>query len=46
MPVAVALRGGGRTLVFVTLLISLIVIIRHYENIRRLIAGSENRFKA
>lgn len=46
MPVAVALSGGGRTLVLATLLISLIVIIRHHENIRRLIAGSENRFKA
>ncbi len=46
MPVAVALLGGGRTLVVVTLLIAAIVIIRHHENIRRLIAGTENRFKA
>lgn len=46
MPVAVALRGGGRTLVVVTLLIAVIVIIRHHENIRRLISGTENRFKA
>lgn len=46
MPVAVALRGGGRSLVVVTLLIAVIVIIRHHENIRRLISGTENRFKA
>ena len=46
MPAAVALLGGGRTVVLVSLLISLIVIIRHHENIRRLIAGTENRFKA
>jgi len=46
MPVAVALRGGNRNLVVVTLLIAAIVIIRHHENIRRLISGTENRFKA
>jgi len=46
MPAAVALLGGDRTVVLVSLLISLIVIIRHHENIRRLIAGTENRFKA
>lgn len=46
MPVAVALRGGDRALVTVTLIIAVIVILRHHENIRRLIAGTENRFKA
>ncbi|MBC7962346.1 MAG: glycerol-3-phosphate acyltransferase [Steroidobacteraceae bacterium] len=46
MPVAVALLGGSRTLVVVTLLIAVVVIVRHHENIRRLIAGTENRFKA
>lgn len=46
MPVAVALRGGNRALVTVTLIIAVIVILRHHENIRRLIAGTENRFKA
>ncbi|MDU0459361.1 MAG: glycerol-3-phosphate 1-O-acyltransferase PlsY [Geobacteraceae bacterium] len=46
MPVAVAIRGGGRVLITVTLIIAVIVIIRHHENIRRLIAGTENRFKA
>ena len=46
MPVAVALLGGSRTLVAVTLLIAVVVIVRHHENIRRLLAGTENRFKA
>lgn len=46
MPVAVTLLGGSRTLVTVTFLIAAIVIIRHLENIRRLISGTENRFKA
>lgn len=46
MPVAVTLLGGNRSLVIVTLLIAAIVIIRHHENIRRLISGTENRFKA
>ncbi|MDD5284501.1 MAG: glycerol-3-phosphate 1-O-acyltransferase PlsY [Desulfuromonadaceae bacterium] len=46
MPVAVALTGGSRTLTLVTLVIAVIVILRHHENIRRLMAGSESRFKA
>lgn len=46
MPVAVALLNGGRTLIVVTLVIALIVIVRHAENIKRLLAGTENRFKA
>lgn len=46
MPVAVAIRGGSRALITVTLIIAVVVIIRHHENIRRLIAGTENRFKA
>lgn len=46
MPAAIALLGGRRTTVGVTILIAVIVIIRHHENIRRLIAGTENRFKA
>jgi glycerol-3-phosphate acyltransferase PlsY len=46
MPLAVVLLGGGRTLFLVTLVISLVVIVKHYENIRRLLAGAENRFKA
>lgn len=46
MPLAVFFLGGGRSVAAVTLLIAAIVILRHLENIRRLIAGTENRFKA
>lgn len=46
MPLAVFMLGGDHVLVVVTLIIALIVIFRHHENIRRLIAGTENRFKA
>lgn len=46
MPLAVYFLGGSRTAIIVTLLIAAIVIIRHLENIRRLISGTENRFKA
>jgi glycerol-3-phosphate acyltransferase PlsY len=46
MPLAVWLLGGGRVLIVVTMLIAAVVIIRHIENIRRLLAGTENRFKA
>jgi len=45
MPLAVWAMAGGRMLILVTLIIALIVIIRHLENIRRLIDGTENRFK-
>jgi glycerol-3-phosphate acyltransferase PlsY len=46
MPVAVALLGCSRLLTLVTLVIALIVILRHHENIRRLMAGTESKFKA
>lgn len=46
MPVVVALLGGGKILTLVTLVIAVVVIFRHHENIRRLIAGSETKFKA
>lgn len=46
MPIAVWALGGGRVLIVVTMLIAVIVIIRHTENIKRLAAGTENRFKA
>ncbi|HQB39879.1 MAG TPA: glycerol-3-phosphate acyltransferase, partial [Deltaproteobacteria bacterium] len=46
MPVAVALLDGRSVLIGVTLLIALIVIVKHHSNIRRLMAGTENRFKA
>jgi len=46
MPLAVALLQGDRTIFLVTLIISAVVIIKHHENIKRLLAGTENRFKA
>ena len=45
MPLAVAYSGEW-ILTGVTFLISLIVIMRHRENICRLLAGTENKFKA
>ncbi|MBL0224044.1 MAG: glycerol-3-phosphate acyltransferase [Geobacteraceae bacterium] len=46
MPIAVWSLGGGRVVLMVTVLIALIVIVRHIENIKRLVAGTENRFQA
>ncbi|MBK5275364.1 MAG: glycerol-3-phosphate acyltransferase [Desulfuromonadales bacterium] len=46
MPVAVWALGSGRVLGVVTMIIAIIVIVRHIENIKRLAAGTENRFKA
>ena len=46
MPIAVWALGGSRTLNIVTMLIAVIVIVRHADNIKRLVAGTENRFKA
>lgn len=47
MPLAVFfLGGGGRTDTVITLAIAAIVIIRHHENIKRLLSGTENKFKA
>jgi glycerol-3-phosphate acyltransferase PlsY len=46
MPLAVFFMGGSKTVVIVTLIIALIVVIRHHENIRRLVSGTENKFKA
>jgi len=46
MPIAVWALGGGRVLNLVTVLIAVIVIVRHTDNIKRLVAGTENRFKA
>ena len=45
MPLAVTLLGGGKTLIMVTLIIAVVVIGKHHENIRRLLAGTESRFK-
>jgi glycerol-3-phosphate acyltransferase PlsY len=46
MPMAVMLLSGDSVLITVTLIIAAIVIIKHHENIRRLLAGTESRFKA
>lgn len=46
MPLAVLLLGGGKVLIVVTLVIAAVVIVKHHENIRRLLAGTESRFKA
>lgn len=46
MPLAVLLLGGDRNLFLVTLAITVVVIAKHHDNIRRLLAGTENRFKA
>lgn len=46
MPIAVHLLHGGRVMVLVTLIIALIVVIKHHTNIKRLLAGTENKFKA
>jgi glycerol-3-phosphate acyltransferase PlsY len=46
MPAAVLLLGGGNVMIAVTLIIAMVVIAKHHENIRRLLAGTENRFKA
>lgn len=46
MPPAVYFLGGSGTVTLVTAIISLIVIVRHHENIGRLLSGKESRFKA
>lgn len=46
MPLAVYLLGGSNTVTAVTFVIAAIAIVRHRENIKRLISGTENRFKA
>lgn len=46
MPLAVWVLEGGQVLIVVTMLIAVVVITRHIENIKRLVAGTENRFKA
>jgi len=46
MPAAVYVLDGRGELVVVTLLIAAVVIVKHHQNISRLLAGTENRFKA
>ena len=45
MPLAVMVLRGDNLLIAVTLIIALVVIAKHHENIRRLLAGTESRFK-
>lgn len=45
MPLAVMVLRGDNVLIAVTLIIALVVIAKHHENIRRLLAGTESRFK-
>lgn len=46
MPLTVTLLHGDNVLIGATLIIAVIVVAKHHENIRRLLAGTENRFKA
>ncbi|MGE4543393.1 MAG: glycerol-3-phosphate 1-O-acyltransferase PlsY [Pedobacter sp.] len=46
IPLLVYLNSGSLSLIVTTLFISLVVIVRHHQNIQRLLNGSENRFKA
>ena len=45
MPLAVYFLGGSGTVTAVTTVIAAVVIIRHIENIKRLLAGTESKFK-
>lgn len=45
MPLAVMVLRGDNLLIAVTLIIALVVIAKHHENIRRLLVGTESRFK-
>ncbi len=46
MPLIIYVRPHSNELLAATALISVIVIIKHHTNIKRLLAGSENKFKA
>jgi glycerol-3-phosphate acyltransferase PlsY len=46
IPVLVYFIEDNPAMVGTTLFISLVVILRHHQNIRRLLDGTENRFKA
>lgn len=46
MPLVVTLLHDDRVLIGVTLIIAVVVIAKHHENIRRLLAGTESRFKS
>lgn len=46
IPVLVWIAGGGAALIAMALVIAAVVIVKHHENIARLRAGTESRFKA
>lgn len=46
MPLIIYFRPHSNGLLAATALISVIVIVKHHTNIKRLLAGSENKFKA
>lgn len=46
MPLIIFLRPHSNQLLIATVLISLIVILKHHANISRLLAGTESKFKA
>ncbi|HWI40860.1 MAG TPA: glycerol-3-phosphate 1-O-acyltransferase PlsY [Verrucomicrobiae bacterium] len=45
LPPVAALTGAGAAVVGISCVISVLVIVKHRENIRRLRAGTENRFR-
>ncbi|HEX9023015.1 MAG TPA: acyl-phosphate glycerol 3-phosphate acyltransferase, partial [Geobacteraceae bacterium] len=46
MPPAVFLLGCSRAVLLVTACVAVIVIVKHHENIKRLVGGTENKFRA
>jgi glycerol-3-phosphate acyltransferase PlsY len=44
LPVTVWLRGRPMPLVVMAAVLALFVVVRHRDNIRRLVQGTENRF--
>lgn len=46
MPLIIFLRPHSNELLLATVLISLIVIVKHHANISRLLSGTESKFKA
>ncbi len=46
MPAVITAMDGDSRLKIATGIISLIVVVRHIDNIKRLLAGTENKFKA
>ncbi len=44
LPLFIYLTGGNREYVWIAVVVSLLVIIKHRDNIERLLRGEENRF--